>query len=606
MGAGVIRRGDLPEPRRNFADRDRASGRLLPAFIFLVAVSFSILAPPAAAQRDALPDPAPVASTQKVAAASATPAVTSPAQPSAQPSAQPVISGAAVAGSLAGRLAGTGDTLTIDGQSLPAAVLRDSYAAAGYAPIWTNDNGLGAAGALMIDQLRTAHAAGMTMIDSLLAAIAAHAGAKSPAELADLELLMSGALLAAEADSGDLPSAALLAAARQSDPRSFLAVHLPGTFFYWRLRQALPLYRHYVAAGGWPTVPAGPKLEKGMTDPRVAALGRRLLVTGELAALGSTPELFDDALEAALRKFQASHGLDIDGKVGSQTVAALNVPADDRLGSILLNLERFRQLAPSMGARYLYVNVAGMELFLVEQGQVTFHNRVIVGRVDRKTPLLQSVIRRIDFNPTWVVPPKIARIDMLNHLRQDPNYFRSHNVRVYDGWSADAHEIDAESINWGAYGASNMPYVLRQDPGPENALGPLKFDFANDYAVYIHGTPVKSLFALGSRALSSGCVRMEQPVDMAAYLLRKDPNWPRSRIDDVVRKATTISASVPPLPVMLTYQTAWVDADGVVQFRADIYKLDDIATYASASAAVPGAAGAPSANAGAGIGGKKS
>ena len=150
-----------------------------------------------------------------------------------------------------------------------------------------------------------------------------------------------------------------------------------------------------------------------------------------------------------------------------------------------------------------------------------------------------------------------------------------------------------------------MPFVLRQDPGPENALGPLKFDFANDYAVYIHGTPVQSLFSLGARALSSGCVRMEQPVEMAAYLLRNDPNWPRSRIDDVVRKATTVSAPVPPLPVMLTYQTAWVDAEGTVQFRADIYGLDRGATYPGAGGAVA-AAGAPGAPATVPVGGKKS
>ena len=332
-----------------------------------------------------------------------------------------------------------------------------------------------------------------------------------------------------------------------------------------------------------------------------------MTATGELAAAEavSDPQVFDDTLAAALRKFQASHGLDADGKVGPQTVAALNVSAADRLNSILLNMERFRQLSSSMGARYLYVNIAGMELFLVEQGKVTFHNRVIVGRIDRKTPLLQSVIKRIDFNPTWVVPAKIARIDMLNHLRQDPSYFRSHNVRVFDGWSADAHEINSESINWSQYGSGNMPFVLRQDPGPENALGPLKFDFANDYAVYIHGTPVQSLFSLGARALSSGCVRMEQPVEMAAYLLRNDPNWPRSRIDDVVRKATTISAPVPPLPVMLTYQTAWVDAEGTVQFRADIYGLDRGATYPGASGAVA-AAGAPGAPATVPVGGKKS
>ena len=604
MGIGVVMRGGLLKPLRTFAARDQARGRLMPAFIFSAGIFSAalLLGAPAWAQRDTAPGPT------LAAAPAAPPADTTISAPAAPATPAPaLVPGAAVAGSLASRLAGAGDIVTIDGQSLPGTVLRDSYAAAGYGPIWTNDNGLAPAGSLMIDQLNAAHGAGMTMIDPLMAAIAAHAGAKSPAELADLELLMSGALLAAEADSGDLPPAALVAAARQGDPHSFLAVHLPSTFFYWRLRQALPLYRHYAAAGGWPTVPSGPKLQKGMTDPRVAALGQRLLVTGELAALGSNPELFDDAIEAALRKFQASHGLDVDGKVGPQTVAQLNVSADDRVSSILLNLDRFRQLAPSMGPRYLYVNVAGMELFLVENGQVTFHNKVIVGRVDRKTPLLQSVIHRIDFNPTWVVPPKIARIDMLNHLRDDPNYFRTHNVRVYDGWSADAHEIDADSINWSDYGSNNMPYVLRQDPGPENALGPVKFDFANDYAVYIHGTPVKSLFSLGSRALSSGCVRMEQPVDMAAYLLRNNPNWPRSRIDDVVRKATTISAPVPALPVMLTYQTAWVDADGVAQFRADIYKLDNTASYAGANVAASGAsATVPSSNPGTGIGGKKS
>ena len=600
MRVGVVSRGDQLEPLRNSAAGKGARGRPLPAFIFIGALLLCA-ASPALAQRDGATGSPPAATSPSATSPAGVAAPAEPANPPAQPQ-------TAVAASLASRLAGAGDSLLLDGQSLPGGVLRDSYATMGYGPIWTNDQGLGPAGALMIDQLNTAHWAGMTMIDPLLAAIAARAGAKTPDDLASLELLLSGALLAAEADSGDLAPQALLAAARRGDPRGFLAVHLPSTFFYWRLRQALPLYRHYVAAGGWPTVPGGPKLEKGMSDPRVAALGQRLLVTGELAALGSNPQLFDDNLAVALHKFQASHGLDTDGKVGAQTLAQLNVSADDRLGSILLNLDRFRQLAPSMGARYLYVNVAGMELFLVEQGQVTFHNRVIVGRVDRKTPLLQSVIHRIDFNPTWVVPPKIARIDMLNHLRQDPNYFQTHNVRVYDGWSADAHEIDASSIEWSQYSANNMPFVLRQDPGPENALGPVKFDFANDYAVYIHGTPMKSLFALGSRALSSGCVRMEQPVDMAAYLLRNDPNWPRSRIDDVVRKATTISAPVAALPLMLTYQTAWVDADGTVQFRADIYRLDNIAVYASASVSPSGAGaagGVPAGNNGAGIGGKR-
>ncbi len=518
------------------------------------------------------------------------PAPTAVAEP-APPGVQAPQPQAAVAGVLAARLAGAGETLLVAGQTLPGAALRDSYAPAGFDPVWTGDTGLRPAGAALIAQLQAARAAGMTMFDPLLSAIAAHERAATPEEIGDLELLLSGAMIAVADGLDDLPPSALLAGARQPDPRGFIAAHVPGSFYYWRLRAALPLYRGYVAAGGWPAVPSGPKLEKGMTDPRVAALRWRLLATGELAASGADPQLFDDALEAALRRFQARHGLDPDGKVGPQTLAALNVPAEERLASILLNLDRFRRLSPAMAGRYLYVNIAGMELSLVEQGQVTFHNRVIVGRVDRKTPLLQSVIRRIDFNPTWVVPPKIARIDMLNHLRQDPGYFRSHNVRVYDGWSADAHEIDPDSINWSQYGPGNMPYVLRQDPGPENALGPLKFDFANDYEVYIHGTPVQSLFNLPSRALSSGCVRMEQPVELAAYLLRDNKSWPRSRIDEVVRRATTISVAIDPLPVMLTYQTAWADADGTVEFRPDIYGLDDEARFLSAAGAAPAAPG---------------
>jgi murein L,D-transpeptidase YcbB/YkuD len=512
--------------------------------------------------------------------------------PAATPAGPPA---SAVAAELARLLSGAGDGLSVSGVQLPGQILDTSYGAVNYEPIWTDDGGLGPRGATLIDAFQAAKGAGMDMFEPQLAALSQHTQAKTPAEIAALELLLSGALLAAIDDSGDMAPPALLAAARQGDARGFIADHLPSNFFYWRLRHALLLYRRYAAAGIWPSVPGGPKLEKGMTDPRVAALGQRLLATGELAQLGSQPDRFDDALAQALRKFQSRHGLDPDGKVGAQTLAALNTPADQRLAQILLNLQRFRKLNRAMGERYLYINVAGMELSLVEHGQVTFFNKVIIGRRDRPTPLLQSVIRRIDFNPTWVVPAKIARIDELNRMRADPTFFRTHSIRVYDGWGANARELDPNSIDWTQYGPNNMPFALRQDPGPENALGPVKFDFANDYAVYVHGTPAQSLFNLAARSLSSGCVRTEHPVDLAAYLLRKDPNWPRSRIDDIVHKATTISAPLAePLPIMLTYQTAWVDADGLVQFRPDIYGLDGSSDVPTAALPiVPHASPAP-------------
>jgi len=520
---------------------------------------------------------------------------TQPASPTAPPGEQPAGAPAsAVAQALQKLLTGAGDNLTIKGVQLPGEMLAQSYASANGEPIWTDDGGLGPRGAALLDGLQAARAAGMDMLEPQFAAVAQEAAAKSPEDIAALELLLSGALLAAIQDSGDLAPPALLAASRQGDARSFVADHLPANFFYWRLRHALPLYTRYAAVGGWPSVPGGPKLEKGMSDARVAILSQRLLASGELAQLGPQPERFDDALAAALVKFQTSHGLDPDGKLGAQTLAALNVPPAQRLQQILLNLQRFRKLNAAMGQRYLYINVAGMELSLVEHGQVTFFNKVIVGRIDRPTPLLQSVIRRIDFNPTWVVPAKIARNDEVARMRSDPSFFRTHNIRVYDGWGADAHEINPDSIDWTHYGPNNMPFALRQDPGPENALGPVKFDFANDYAVYVHGTPVQSLFQLPARSLSSGCVRAEHPVDLAKYLLRNDHNWPAIRVDDVVHKATTISAPLAdPLPIMLTYQTAWVDADGVVQFRPDIYGLDgssDVPT--TSSAIVPKPAGA--------------
>ena len=350
---------------------------------------------------------------------------------------------------------------------------------------------------------------------------------------------------------------------------------LPHHPMYAGLRQALGRYRRLAAQGGWPLVPTGPPMSQGVHSPRVAALRARLMAEGEAPAL-STPldaTLFDVPLTQAVRRVQQRYGFPPDGVVDPPLVAALNVPVEERLRQLEINMERWRWLPRELGARYLLINIANFTLEVVEQDQPVLTMRTIVGRPDRPTPVLQSALSQVVLSPYWHVPRRIALQDKLPLIRKDPGYVARHGFQVLRGHQV----IDPATIAWTQVTRTHFPYLLRQRPGATNALGRIKFLFPNPFDVYLHDTPTRALFHASVRTFSSGCIRLEKPLELAAYLLRADPVWTPDKIRRAVeRPQEQVIQLATPLSVYVLYWTAWVEADGSVQFRPDLYQHDQV------------------------------
>lgn len=356
-------------------------------------------------------------------------------------------------------------------------------------------------------------------------------------------------------------------------------VGLTSTGYTVGLCGAVQRYRQIVEAGGWPSVPdTGAVLKTGTSDPAVAVLRQRLAITGDLPpGADRTSQAFDDTLARAVRHFQARHGLKADGAVGAETLTALNISANIRLATLVINIERDREWAGDYGDRFLVVNIAASRLNLVEQGAVTFDTRVIVGRIDRTTPILHSRITRIDFNPYWYAPESITRRDLLAAIQNDPAYFFDNGIRVFSD-DDGGREVPADQVDWYSYdGQQSLPFHMRQDPGPWNVLGPVRFVFANNHSVYLHGTSNEALFNQAVRTFSSGCVRVDGALAMATHLATEQEGWTPEKISEVIENYRTRSVKLrDPLPIHLIYRTAWVDADGTVEFRPDIYDWDAV------------------------------
>lgn len=359
---------------------------------------------------------------------------------------------------------------------------------------------------------------------------------------------------------------------------------------YGALVQALRRYRRIADANGWPALADGPTLKEGMEDERVETLRRRLRVTGDFSEnRADSLFTFGSSLRTAVIAFQERHGLEPDGAVGPATRAALNVSASERVDQLAVNLERWRWMPQDLGRRHVLVNIAGFRLRVIENGRDVMQMRVITGQPYRQTPVFSGEISYLVFNPYWHVPNSIATKDKLPDIKKDPSYLSRQQFEVFRGWGSDETSIDPSTIDWSRLSANNFPYRLRQKPGPLNALGQVKFMFPNSHSVYLHDTPTRGLFARAERSFSSGCIRVERPVELAEYLLDNRAEWSTQRIESVL-KTSSVERSVPlgeKVPVHLQYWTAWAEADGTVHFRNDVYKRDGAVLRALRSAPPP-------------------
>ncbi|MGD8978143.1 MAG: L,D-transpeptidase family protein [Gammaproteobacteria bacterium] len=340
--------------------------------------------------------------------------------------------------------------------------------------------------------------------------------------------------------------------------------------FYRGLQRHLADYRKIAAEGGWPLVPEGETLRKGDDDPRVAAIRARLIVTGDLAGSDTGSTVFDDELEAAVMGFQARHELGADGIVGKNSYAAMNVPVETRIDQIRLSLERLRWVRGDRADRFVAVNIAGYRVFFVDEEQIAWSTRAMVGKTYRQTPVFRGTMSYMEINPTWTVPPTILRKDTLPAIKRDPGYLASKNMSVID---RDGRKVDPATIDWQSY-TRGIPYSIRQEPGPNNALGEIKFIFPNKHFVFLHDTPNRSLFARPDRAFSSGCIRVENPFELAELMMNDPGKWGQAALKEVRDSRQTRRLNTPRLPVLILYLTASLQPDGEARFLKDVYGRD--------------------------------
>jgi L,D-transpeptidase YcbB len=346
---------------------------------------------------------------------------------------------------------------------------------------------------------------------------------------------------------------------------------------YGRLVLALAQYRTLEARGGWDAIPVPPvrakyKLEPGDVDSLVPLIRRRLLVTGELTdSAFSDPYRYDSVMAGAVAVFQDRHGLEMDSIVGRGTIEAMNVPVSMRIGQIELNMERYRWLPDNLGPRHILVNIPDYHLYAYDEGKEVFQMRVVVGKdFDNPTPVFADSMSYIVFRPYWNVPSRILKEEIVPSARRDTGYIAKNNYEILRGREV----IDPTTIEWAKVDTSKINFYVRQKPGPLNSLGLVKFMFPNQFDVYLHDTPARSLFRRAGRAASHGCIRVERPEQLAQFALARNPEWDLRKIRDAMRRDTSQQVGLrQKVPVFIVYFTSFV-RDGSVRFRSDLYGTD--------------------------------
>jgi murein L,D-transpeptidase YcbB/YkuD len=491
------------------------------------------------------------------------------------------------------------------------AAVSQVYAARDWAPIWLGDKPARVAASMLAAfEGAGTHAlpavADASVLRARLAALPELTGLEASVEQAALDIalslaairygtaLTSGALDPRRVDEEihiDPPRpdrATLLSTlANAPEPRRALEAMAPADPGYDALRGRLSAFRKLIAEDGW-TAPAPDArvLRRGDVGPEVARLRARLIELGDAApelatvvvasnAAAAPPAGFDDGLERAVIRFQTRHGLNADGVVGRRTIEAMTVTAADRLRQIAVNLERMRWLNRDLGDRRIVVNQADFTMTLFDQGKEIETMRVVVGKAKRhRTPEFSDVMTHMVVNPTWNVPRSIATKEILPALQADASYLDRNNMVLVP--RAGEVAPDPYTVDWSAHSVDNFPWRVKQAPGPGNALGRVKFMFPNQFAIYLHDTPSRRLFAKDMRAFSHGCVRVERPIDLAHLLLQGQVNDPAAKFEEWEARGEEIWVKIAdPLQVHLIYRTAWVDPlTGHDQFRADIYRRD--------------------------------
>ncbi len=487
----------------------------------------------------------------------------------------------------------------------PSAVTR-FYQMRKYEPAWTRDGYPLPVAERLVNAIKTADAEGLQPRDYHLERIESSLGTirqtlarnerPDAGKILETEFLLSDAYLvyAAHLLNGRVNPETLHADEWTMYPSRFnLARHLstaldggdvegslkalqPAQQGYGRLKTALIVYRALAERGGWPAIPGDGRLEKGMKTDRVPVLRSRLKVTGDMpATVDHASDLFDEAVEEAVKRFQLRHGLFDDGIVGTRTLRALNVPVDRRIRQIELNLERWHWLPQNMGNPYIMVNIAGYGLEVVENEAPVLTMKIIVGTAFQKTPVFSGKMTYIEMNPFWNVPHSIATEETLGKIRKNPGFFAKENMRVFTA-GPNGEAVNPASIDWSALSENNFPYRLRQEPGPRNPLGRIKFMFPNKHSVYLHDTSDPQLFRKERREFSHGCIRIEKPMEMAEFVMRGSKEWTIEKIKAVLKTKETTVANLPtPIPVHILYFTAWGNGDGTIHFLEDIYRRDE-------------------------------
>jgi len=341
---------------------------------------------------------------------------------------------------------------------------------------------------------------------------------------------------------------------------------------YNPMRAALKKYRDIQNAGGWAPIPEGPILKVGMRDERIPKLRNRLAATGHFQGTHTTSDHFDKELEKALVQFQKTHRLVADGIVGKNTYTALNVPVSRKIDQLRVNLERCRWSCRKRPEEFMIVDIAGFRMYHYQNFEIKWTSKVQVGKSFRKTPVFNSQIKYIVFNPTWTLPPTILKEDMLPKIKKDPDFLKKMKFEVID-WNGRI--VDPSSVNWSAISVDNVPYTFRQSPGPHNALGRIKFIFPNKHFIYLHDSPKRSFYALKDRAFSSGCIRVEKNMELAEILLNDSEKWNQQNIRTVIDTLKTEKVNLPkPMPISLFYWTVSYDEKGNIIFKKDIYDRD--------------------------------